>query len=258
MYCARVVVLVVPLLIAAWARSAGAGCEISIQARGPGFEFSYYDIVPYAQKAIGTDATADSLYYASIARLYDKLARALAVAAQVHRDIQFDGEPRREIRELVKGPHWTLIRVEDYLVTPRADTVVVGSPRQAVSDSAATLYAVQVGSFVERRNALTRLRLLRGLAKPHAERDSTRIVHWWQGSCGNGGPHDADLFMLGPDEAPGPGYKVLHGLFIDRRDAFAAVENVRQRFELPATMTRVRVTGRVLHSVVRPKYRVDE
>ena len=257
---ARVLGLLVPILLGNWAGFASASCENNIAVRGPGFEYHYNDTEPYADKPIGTDAVSDSLYYGSVARLYERLARGLAVAAHIHHTLQPKPANTKQARSgevlrLWEAPTRDLRRYVPDGSTPtaRPDTLV-DRLRQGATDSTAVLYTVQIGSFVEESNARARVGLLEGLIQPHAPWDSTRIVEWRNSACGNGSRRP-DLFVLAPDEAMGPGYKVLHGLFIDRRDANEALAKVRAQFALPATVIPVRLTGHVLHAALEPSLR---
>ena len=257
---ARVLGLLVPILLGSWAEFASASCENYIEVRGPGFEYHYNDTEPYADKPIGTDAVSDSLYDESVARLYERLARGLAVAAHIHHTLQPKPANTKQARSgevlrLWEAPTRGLRRYVPDGGTPtaRPDTLV-DRLRQGAIDSTAVLYTVQIGSFVEKTNARARVRLLQDLIQPQAPWDSTRIVEWRNSACGNGSRRP-DLFVLAPDEAAGVGYKVMHGLFIDRRDANQALTKVRVQFALPATVIPVRVTGRVLHAAIRPSFR---
>jgi len=260
----RLLVAFLPVVFALSARWAAASCENTIEVRGPGFEYAYNDIEPYAENPIGVDSLSDARYAASVAQLYERLARALAVASHIHSTFQDDGAgtgqaPRGDVLVLWEAPQYELRRYMpgDRVSAAAPPDTLVDRLRRGASDNTAVLYAVQIGSFVEKRHAFQRRDALSSLVpRSHAPWDTTRIVEWRNSACGDG-DRRAELFILGPDEGPGAGYKVMHGLFIDRRDALAARADVRTRFGFPAAVIPVRATGRVLRSALRPLSRSE-
>ena len=247
--------------------SAETSCENGITVRAPGFEYSFSDVAPYAGQPLGQDAGSDSIFHQRTSRNYDNLARGLAVAAQIYRCMQAKeqvativaNETGEDLLELWQAPGHDLRRlipgVSAYEPSPTDE--LVDLLKRCVDESTTTLYSVQVGSFVDRASAVARLQTLPELAAAmernrslgfsrYTSWDSTHIVDWWNWSCG--GDQRPDLFILGPDEAPGPGYKVLHGLFVERRDAIAARNRVRQKHS--AVVISLPVSGRTLRTAL--------
>ena len=237
-------------------RAVAASCENSITVRTTTFVYSFEDVAPYK---IEQGAAADSIFRESTGRNYDNLARGLAVAAQIYRCLQADQEVARAVADETGGELLTLKQSagHHYPTAPFERDPLVDLLKPCVRESTTTLYSVQIGSFLERPNAVTRFHKLAALAAtPHETSwDSTRIVDWWNWSCC--GDSCADLFILPPDGANGPGFKVLHGLFIDRGDAIVECNRVREKFRFGAVVVPVRVTGPILRTALSRPEGVD-
>lgn len=238
-------------------RTVEPSCESNIRLRAPTFQYNCNDTAPYTFKPLGEDAAADSMFREAQLTNYNNLAKALAISAQIYHCMQANQDISEQVAKESGGQLLLLWQEHgrDFYRSPRKSLREPAPPdslvdrlRGCVHDSTTTLYTVQVGSFLHRVNAVARLQHLEDLRTklPEGVADSTRTVDWWNDTCG--GTKRPDLFILGPDEAPGPGYKILHGMFVERRDAIAARDRVRQRF--PATVISVQVTGRILRAAL--------
>jgi hypothetical protein len=225
-----------------------ASCEFNLEVVGTNFTYSHNDTWPYVQFPDAPPAVRDSIHAESLRPVYERFATALREATRLYRQVSAESPMHQRFVEKPLAVRSGQGRVRYW----------VSDPWKAWVDSLATsdvgqsefLYAVRIGAQATLPRAMARVDSLHSLRRPPQLEAPDPKAHadWMYATCG--GPARPRLFVLRMGEGKQIQARVLHGLFIDRRDAERARADIQSTFHLSTYIVQIPITPDLVRIVL--------
>lgn len=226
---------------------AGAGCEVCIGFRGPGFEITCCD-------AVGTDTRPREQRFREH---YGLMAKFLSYSMKVRSRVVNDPVLMKRFHDAILhlgangwdpfeagGRGFEQDTLPQYVRHPDSLVAVFTS---LCADTSAPMYTVVLGTYPKAARA--EAAAAKWLALTEAWNESRlkvlRLDGWSYGDCSLVSGWDADLFVLGPAPRKPRHWRVLHGFFSSKREAGRGLKRVKELTGIDGRIETITVDARV-------------